>query len=117
MDRMLSTYLNTQTKTASLAVFRLMFGFMMCISMVRFWSKGWIETLYIQPKFHFSYYGFEWIQPLGNYTYILFVICGLASIFIAIGYKYRVAIIVFFSVLYVHRIDGQNHLFKSLLFY
>jgi hypothetical protein len=111
MDRMLSTYLNTQTKTASLAVFRLLFGIMMCISMVRFWSKGWIETLYIQPKFHFSYYGFEWIQPLGNYTYILFMICGLASIFIAIGYKYRVAIIVFFlSFTYIELMDKTTYL-------
>jgi hypothetical protein len=111
MDRMLSTYLNTHTKTASLAVFRLLFGIMMCLSMVRFWSKGWIETLYIQPKFHFSYYGFEWIQPLGNYTYILFMICGLASVFIAIGYKYRVAIIVFFlSFTYIELMDKTTYL-------
>ena len=111
MDRMLSTYLNTHTKTASLAVFRLLFGIMMCISMVRFWSKGWIETLYIQPKFHFSYYGFEWIQPLGNYTYLLFIICGLASVFIAIGYKYRVAIIVFFlSFTYIELMDKTTYL-------
>ena len=108
---MLSTYLNTHTKTASLAVFRLLFGIMMCLSMVRFWSKGWIETLYIQPKFHFSYYGFEWIQPLGNYTYILFMICGLASVFIAIGYKYRVAIIVFFlSFTYIELMDKTTYL-------
>ena len=111
MDRMLSTYLNTQTKTASLAVFRLLFGLMMCISIVRFWSKGWIETLYIQPKFHFSYYGFEWIQPLGNYTYTLFIICGLASVFIAIGYKYRVAMIVFFlSFTYIELMDKTTYL-------
>jgi len=111
MGKIITTYLHTQTKTASLAVFRLLFGTMMFISIVRFWSKGWIETLYIQPQFHFSYFGFEWIQPLGNYTYILFIICGLASILIAIGYKYRVAIVIFFlSFTYIELMDKTTYL-------
>ena len=28
---------------------------------IRFWAKGWIEKLYIDPVFHFKYYGFEWV--------------------------------------------------------
>jgi hypothetical protein len=27
--------------------------------------------LYIDPQFHFTYYGFQWVKPLGNYTYLL----------------------------------------------
>jgi len=111
MVKILTTYLHKQTKTASLAVFRLLFGFMMFLSIIRFWSKGWIDSLYIQPKFHFTYYGFHWVKPLDNYTYLLFFICGLSSIFIAVGYKYRLAIITFFlSFTYIELMDKTTYL-------
>jgi hypothetical protein len=90
------TYIQQQTNAAPLAVFRIGFGLLMCYSIVRFWLKGWIETVYIEPTFHFSYYGFEWIQPLGNYTYLVFFICGLSAFFVALGLKYRLSIILFF---------------------
>ncbi|MEW4925211.1 HTTM domain-containing protein [Algibacter sp. 2305UL17-15] len=114
------TYLNQTTNAAPLAVFRIAFGVMMCFSIIRFWYHGWIETLYIQPKFHFSYYGFEWIKPLGDCTYLLFVICGLASIFVALGFKYKIAIITFFlSFTYIELMDKTTYLnhyyFISLL--
>ncbi|ALU74972.1 deoxyribonuclease HsdR [Tenacibaculum dicentrarchi] len=105
------TYLDIQTNAAPLAVFRLLFGIMMLASIVRFWYNGWIETLYINPEFHFSYDGFQWIKPLGQYTYLLFFICGLSAIFIAFGYKYRLAIITFFlSFTYIELIDKTTYL-------
>jgi len=105
------TYLDIQTNAAPLAVFRLLFGIMMLASIVRFWYNGWIETLYIDPEFHFSYYGFQWIKPLGQYTYLLFFICGLSAVFIAFGYKYRLAIIAFFlSFTYIELIDKTTYL-------
>ena len=114
------TYLKQHTHAAPLAVFRVAFGMMMCFSIIRFWYHGWIETLYIQPKFHFSYYGFEWVKPLGNYTYILFIICGVASLCVALGFKYRIAIITFFlSFVYIELMDKPTYLnhyyFISLL--
>jgi len=100
-----------QTNAAPLAVFRLFFGFMMFASIVRFWANGWIEKLYIEPKMFFSYYGFSWIKPLGNYTYLLFVICGLSALFIAVGFKYRWAIITFFlSFTYIEFMDKTTYL-------
>ena len=83
----------------------------MLISVVRFWINGWIKSLYIEPKFHFTYYGFSWIKDLGDFTYILFVICGLSSLFIALGYKYRISIIIFFlSFSYIELIDKTTYL-------
>ena len=96
MNFSISKYLNSYTEAAPLAVFRIGFGIMMFASIIRFWLNGWIEKLYITPKFHFSYYNFEWVKPLGDFTYLLFIICGLAALFIAFGYKYRIAIITFF---------------------
>jgi len=105
------TYLQQQTNAAPLAVFRIGFGLLMCYSIIRFWVKGWIETIYIEPKFHFSYYGFEWIQPLGNYTYILFLICGISAFCVALGLKYRWSIIVFFlSFTYIELLEKTTYL-------
>ena len=69
---------------------------MMLYSMIRFWYKGWIDTIYINPNFHFKYYGFEWVKDLGEYTYLLFIICIVSSVFIIIGLWYRASIVVFF---------------------
>jgi len=100
-----------QTNAAPLAVFRLFFGLMMFASIVRFWANGWIETLYLEPKFHFSYYGLSFIKPIGNYTYLLFIICGLSALFVAFGYKYRMAIIIFFlSFGYIEFMDKTTYL-------
>ncbi len=108
---MLSNYLHKTTKAAPIAVFRILFGILMCASMIRFWSKGWIEQLYIAPKFHFSYYGFEFVKPLGNWTYLLFAICALSALTVALGYKYRISIIVFFlSFTYIELIDKTTYL-------
>ena len=73
---------------------------------------SWLDrALYIQPKFYFSYYGFEWIKPIGNYTYLLFVICGLSAFLVAIGYKYRLAIVTFFlSFTYIELMDKTTYL-------
>lgn len=80
-------------------------------SIIRFWLKGWIEELYILPKFHFSYYGFEWVKPIGEYTYILFLICFISTVFITLGYKYRVSIITFFiSFTYIELMDKTTYL-------
>ncbi|WP_179316917.1 HTTM domain-containing protein [Winogradskyella undariae] len=107
----IKTYLDTNTNAAPLSVFRIGFGVMMLASIIRFWSYGWIEKLYLEPKFHFTFYGFEWIKPIGNYTYLLFSICGLAAFFILIGFKYRIAIITFFlSFTYIELMDKTTYL-------
>ena len=111
MAKNLNTYLNKTTDVSPLVIFRIGFGIMMCYGIIRFWIKGWIETIYIQPNFHFSYFGFEWVKPLGNFTYILFIICCLATIFIALGFKYRIAIITFFlSFTYIELMDKTIYL-------
>ena len=107
----LTSYLNKKTDTAPLAVFRILFGFMMFLSIIRFWANGWIQKLYIEPNFFFSYYGFDWIKPIGSYTYLIFALCGLASICVAIGYKYRLSIIIFFlSFTYIELMDKTTYL-------
>jgi len=107
----LQKYIAQQTEAAPLAVFRIFFGLMMLVSIIRFWANGWIEKLYLEPKFFFSYYGFEWVKPIGNYTYLLFIICGIAAILVMVGLKYRWAILVFFlSFTYIELMDKTTYL-------
>ena len=104
-------YISTTAPIYPLIAFRIAFGLLMLFGTLRFICKGWIEELYINPLFHFTYYGFEWIKPLGNYTYLLFIICGLAAFFVAIGYKYKLAIITFLlSFTYIEFMDKTTYL-------
>jgi hypothetical protein len=111
MSLNIKKYLNEFSEASTLAFFRLAFGFMMVLSLIRFVSYGWVDKFYIQPIFHFTYYGFDWVKPLGNYTYLLFFICGLAAFFVAIGYKYKMASITFFlSFTYIEFMDKTTYL-------
>lgn len=96
---------------APLAVFRILFGLLMVFSLIRFWYYDWIAKFYILPKTHFHYYGFEWVQVPGNWTYLLFIICGFSALFFAIGFKYRISIVVFFlSFSYIELMDKTTYL-------
>ena len=107
----LNKYFSSYTDAAPLAVFRVLFGVMMVFSILRFWGNGWIEKLYLEPSFHFSYYGFEWVKPLGIYTYLVFAVCGVAALFIALGYRYRLSVLVFFlSFTYIELMDKTTYL-------
>lgn len=107
----LRAYINLQTDAASLAFFRVAFGLMMFFSIVRFAANGWIEKFYIKPAFHFTYYGFSWVKPLGPYTYALFIVCALAALMVAAGYRYRLGSILFFlSFTYIELIDKTTYL-------
>lgn len=80
-------------------------------SVVRFWLKGWIDELYIKPSFFFHYYGFEWVKPLGPYTYVLFAVCGISALTFALGWRYRIsALLLFLSFTYIELMDKTNYL-------
>ena len=104
-------YLKKTTSSSSLSFFRFLFGLIMFISIIRFFLKGWIYDFYINPDFQFTYYGFEWVSTLGNFTYLLFFICSLSALFVCIGYRYRISIIIFFlSFTYIELMDKTYYL-------
>src|ERR1700749_2989188 len=97
---------------APLAVLRVAFGSIMLISVVRFILRGWVTAFYIKPKFHFTFYGFDWVRPPGaTGMYILFALMIIAAILVTIGLFYRVAIVAFFLCFtYVELIDKTTYL-------
>jgi hypothetical protein len=104
--------LNTVVSVAPIAFFRIAFGTMMALSIIRFWANGWIEQLYIKPSFFFTYYGFEWVKPFSaNGMYVVFALLFLSAVFIALGFVYRISSVVFFFLFtYVELIDKSTYL-------
>ena len=104
-------YFQQLTPAAPLATFRLAFGLLVLASVVRFGAKGWIEELYLRPKFFFPYYGFEWVKPLGPATYVLFGLCGVCAGLVALGWWYRWAAVgLFLSFTYIELMDKSTYL-------
>jgi hypothetical protein len=97
---------------APLATFRVLFGGVMFAGMVRFMVKGWVYDLYVKPTFYFTYYGFEWVKPLGEFgMYALFTAVALSAFLVMIGLLYRVASMAFFlGFTYIELIDKTNYL-------
>ncbi|SDZ99075.1 HTTM domain-containing protein [Pedobacter hartonius] len=106
------TEINTSKHIAPLVVLRMAFGVIMLISTVRFVLRGWIDAFYIHPKFHFTFYGFGWVKPMGaTGMYALFSLLIIAAIFVTIGLFYRTAILLFFLCFtYVELIDKTTYL-------
>lgn len=110
-NRFSKAQLRKPAYSASLAVFRMVFGLMLFGGIIRFWLRGWIEELYIKPQFFFHYFGFEWVQPLGSFTYLLFAICGINALCFAFGLFYRISsILLFISFTYIELMDKTNYL-------
>lgn len=97
---------------APLTSFRVLFGFVMAVSIVRFASYGWISDLYVEPEFYFTYLGFDWVQPMGALgMYSVFGILLVSSIGICLGWHYRLCSVLFFILFtYVELIDKTNYL-------
>ena len=97
---------------ASAAAFRVMFGLLGLAAVIRFASRGWIDDLYVEPAHHFTYSGFWWVQPWPGWgMYAHFALLGLASVGVALGYRYRLSIVAFFLLFtYVELIDKTTYL-------
>ena len=96
----------------SAAAFRIIFGLMGVVAVVRFAAKGWISDLYIEPAHHLGYYGLGWVQAWPGWgMYPHFALLGLASLGVALGYRYRLSITAFFLLFtYIELIDQTTYL-------
>lgn len=101
-----------ETSAAPLAIYRIGFGILMLFSTLRFIFNGWVETQYVQPSFHFSYYGFEWLpypSQLGIYALFTAMIVGAVLILLGLFYRFGAALF-FLSFTYVELLDKTNYL-------
>ncbi|MCA9911945.1 MAG: HTTM domain-containing protein [Anaerolineae bacterium] len=103
-----------------LVFFRVVFGGIILWEVWRYFHYDRIFRYYIEPDFHFTYWGFGWVQPLpGDGMIWLFHFIGLLSVFILIGFFYRPAMTAFFFIFtYVFLLDETqylNHLYLVCL--
>jgi hypothetical protein len=100
------------TSIAPLVVFRVAFGLLMLAGILRFIGNNWIETLYLQPEFHFKYLGFEWVQVASDVgMYVVFLAMAAATLLITLGLCYRISMVLFFVLFtYVELLDKALYL-------
>jgi len=95
---------------ASVAAFRILFGLAMLALVLRFFVHGWIAEYYLQPRYFFPYFGFEWIRPWpGVGMYVHYAALGLLAAAVAAGAFYRVSVFAF-SLLFAYA-----HLFNVIV--
>ena len=117
---MLNRLLFTKVDNSQLLIFRVFFGILIALESYGAIATGWVKETLINPKFTFSFIGFEWLQPLpGNGMYFYFFIMGTLGIFIAFGFKYRFSIITFtvmwFAVYLMQKSSYNNHYYLLAL--
>ena len=97
---------------AWLAAFRILFGLAMCASSLRFVAFGWVDSFFVEPAFHFKYYGFGWVEPLSGPAMhaVVWALAGL-SLLIALGLWFRFAAWAFaIGFAYLQLIDVATYL-------
>lgn len=105
---------------SALIVFRIIFGLLISLESFGAIFTGWVQRNLIDPKFTFSFIGFEWLQPLpGNWMIAYYIVMGICGILVMIGYKYRLSIITFtllWTVTYlIQKSSYNNHYYLLVL--
>lgn len=103
---------NRPVNGASLALFRILFGLLMSVAMIRLLLKGWVQELYVAPSFFFTWEWFPWIKPLpGVGMYWLVGSLAVLASGIAVGVAYRFCAVCFFlGFTYLELIDQTTYL-------
>jgi hypothetical protein len=93
---MINRFLFRQIDNRALIIFRVFFGLLIFLESIGAILTGWVNRVFIAPKFTFSFIGFEWLQPLPDYwMYVYYIVMGIFGLFIMFGFKYRLSIIGF----------------------
>lgn len=108
----ISDFLFQKVSVYPLLTFRVLFGLLLAINTIRFIYLGWIEDHFINPSFHFHYYGFDWVQPLPLFwMYATHILLILAALGIMLGIFFRLStLLVFFLFTYFELIDLTYYL-------
>lgn len=96
---------------ASSIFFRVAFGLMMAQWAWDYLELGRVRQLYMEPEFHFTYYGFDWVKPWpGSGMVVHFLVLLIAALGIASGCLYRLSSLVFaVGFTYVFLLDRTNY--------
>ena len=108
-----------QTDIASLVFIRIAFGILAFADVMGTWTyKHLYKDYFSVDKFHFKYYGFEWVEPLPEpFMSLFFIFLLFLTIFITIGWHYRMSCFVFaIGFIYTFLLDKVFYLNHGYLF-
>ncbi|PCJ66858.1 MAG: hypothetical protein COA58_05245 [Bacteroidetes bacterium] len=111
----LHTYLFKQVDNTPLVLWRILFGLVLFFETFGAVAVGWVQEVFIDPpEFTFNFIGFDWLQPLpGNGMNYYFMVLGLLSIAITLGYRYKLSMVLFtiawLGVYFMHKTSYNNH--------
>jgi vitamin K-dependent gamma-carboxylase len=105
---------------SSVTFFRIGFGVMFAWWAWDYLDSGRVSALYVEPKFHFKYPLFDWVNPwpaAGMYcTFIAVIVLGLL---VAAGIWYRVSALIlavtFTYIFLLEKTNYQNHYYLLIL--
>ena len=102
----------SEVDASSIAVFRIVFGFVMVWETYRYFTYNWARLYWVETDVLFPYVGFGWIKPwLGQDVEILLFLLGVAAFCIAVGLLYRISTIFFFlGFTYLFLLDSTRFL-------
>ena len=96
MDKLL-TSLFKPIDISSIVFFRVLFGILLFLQVGSYLFTGYIDQIWLEPDYHFKYYGFHWVKVLpSDYMYALVTGVSVSALFIALGFLYRISTVIFF---------------------
>lgn len=108
----ITQFMNRRVDGASVAAFRVAFGLLGLLAVVRFFAHGWIGPLYVEPDHYFAYPGLVWLEPWPGWgMHAHFAALGLLGLGIAAGYRTRWCAALFLvGFSYVELLDRTTYL-------
>lgn len=109
-----------QVDNSALVLFRMFFGFLLACEAFGHIALGAVDKHFLQPKFTFTFIGFEFLEPLpALLMYGLFALMGIAGLMIMVGFKYRMAML-FYAVAWTYvyllqKTSYNNHYYLLML--
>ncbi len=99
--------LNKPVHIAPIVTLRVAIGFLMAVSTIRFLALGWVADHYIEPVFHFTYFGFEWVEVVSPFAlYAIHALMIVAAVALMLGWQYHIAaLVLFLGFTYTELID------------
>jgi vitamin K-dependent gamma-carboxylase len=108
----LESALARPVSSQSLAVYRILFGSLLFLSTIRFMASGWLDVFYVRAKFHFTYWGFDWVRVLPEAgMWALYGGIAASALLIAFGLFTRLSTFAFLVLFaYAEFTDVTNYL-------
>jgi vitamin K-dependent gamma-carboxylase len=112
LRRRVESWLGRPVDIASIVLMRVSFGLLMLWEVTRYFNHDWIEEYWIEPQFHFHYFGFDWVRVWpGDGMYWHFVGIGVLAFLVTVGLFYRFAsVLLFLAFSYVFLLEQARYL-------